>query len=458
MLAHVRPSRFTVFLLALALLCVPAAAQAQTSGDAVLELLRVLRDHNMLTADEYDALRGRVAATSTSTPTPAPSVDDTVKRALTGKWYERIGVKGYAQLRMTNTFAGDGVAVEVPSDRSVNDNETLMLRRGRLVLAGDITDHLALYAQTDFNASSNGGDSSLQMRDLYADIALDKARTFRVRVGQSKVPYGFINMQSSQNRAALERPDAINSAVEGERDLSAYLMWAPARTRTLFKELVTRGLKGSGDYGVIAVGALSGQGMNRPDQNGSLHWLGRASYPFALHNRQIVELAINGYTGKFVTTTQSVTIDGTTITPSRPADGQADDRVGVTAVLYPQPFGIEAEWNVGRGPELASDFRRIETARLNGGYVQLSYRTAGHLGTWFPFTRWQYFDGARKFAKNAPRSRVNEVDFGLEFAKWSEVEVTGMFTHTFERVRTSAAPYLTTRQANRLAVQVQWNY
>src|SRR3546814_7715735 len=28
-----------------------------------------------------------------------------------------------------------------------------------------------------------------------------------------------------------------------------------------------------------------------------------------------------------------------------------DDRVGIHAMLYPQPFGIQAEWNWGRGPE-----------------------------------------------------------------------------------------------------------
>jgi hypothetical protein len=38
-------------------------------------------------------------------------------------------------------------------------------------------------------------------------------KEYRVRIGQSKVPYGFENLQSSQNRLSLDRNDALNSAV-----------------------------------------------------------------------------------------------------------------------------------------------------------------------------------------------------------------------------------------------------
>jgi hypothetical protein len=88
----------------------------------------------------------------------------------------------------------------------------------------------------------------------------------------------------------------------------------------------------------------------------------------------------------------------------------------------------------------------------------VNYHTKNSAGTWLPFTRWQYFDGARKFARNAPADFVNEIDFGVEFAKWSEVEITGMFTHTFQRTRTSSFPFARTRDANRVGLQVQWNY
>ncbi len=165
-------------------------------------------------------------------------------------------MRGYAQFRFSEVAQGEGPDLEVPADRSVNENESFVMRRGRFVMSGDVSEHLALYAQADFNASTGAADYSLQMRDLYADVNLDKEKAFRVRLGQSKVPYGWVNMQSSQNRAPFERADAINSAVEGERDYGMYLMWASPAVRQRYRDLVSLGLKGSGDYGSVAVGSL----------------------------------------------------------------------------------------------------------------------------------------------------------------------------------------------------------
>jgi hypothetical protein len=403
-----------------------------------------------------DALAARVQALERQV---ASDASDVVKKALANKWYEKIGLRGYTQFRFTEVKQGEGVDLEVPADRSVNANETLMIRRGRFIFSGDVTDHLFLYAQSDFNASTGATDFSVQMRDLYADVALDARKAWRVRLGQSKVPYGWVNMQSSQNRGPLERPDGLNGAVEGERDLGAYLMWASPEARRRFRDLVGQGLKGSGDYGVVSAGVYSGQGLNRPDQNGSPHVVARVSYPFELASGQFFELGVQGYYGRFVTQTQAITpTGGGTLTPTRPDEGLVDERVALTAVWYPQPFGFETEWNVGRGPELSDDLTRVESRPLQGGYVQVDYRHAKGGPSVFPFVRWQYYDGGRKFARNAPPMKVNEVDIGLEFARWAELELTMIYTRTFERTRTSLFPYSASRGANRVGFQAQWNY
>lgn len=481
--------------MAAAMLIVPTA-RAYAGNEAMLKLLRILRDRGSITAEEYEDLRQAAEAPETSAAPPAvpaaplPTAQartapealpastealttrvqaleaqvakqdtDVVKKALANKWYERIGLRGYTQFRFAEAGASEsGPDVEVPADRSVNDKESFIIRRGRFVFSGDATERLALYAQMDFNGSTGAADFSLQMRDLYADIALDKSKAFRVRLGQSKVPFGWVNLQSSQNRAALERPEGLNSAVEGERDYGAYLMWASPEARRRFRDLVGQGLKGSGDYGVLSVGVYNGQGLNRPDLNGDPHMVVRASYPFKLASGQFFELGAQAYHGTFVTATQAITANGATITPASDADGVLDQRVGVTAVWYPQPLGIEAEWNFGRGPELSDDLRSIDERSLHGGYVQVNYRRANSFGTWFPFVRWNYYDGGRKFARNAPHMKVNEVDFGLELGKWTELELAMIYTRTFERTRTSAFPYAEAKGINRLGVQVQWNY
>jgi hypothetical protein len=397
----------------------------------------------------------------------ARDVDATVKAVLqdadkrsapTGdkKWYDRINIRGYTQLRYQLFQDYTDPNFNVPADRSVGEDQTFVIRRSRLVFSGDVSDHLSLYFQLDAAASlSSDVDFTVQARDLYADISIDKDKEFRFRVGQSKVPFGWVNLQSSQNRAPFERPDAINSAVEGERDIGVFFMWAPKQAREHFKELVAKGLKGSGDYGVLALGAYSGQGLNRSDKNNETHVLARAAYPFKLPGGQFVEAGVQAYTGRFVVSTGGV--DGG-LTPSADPDGVRDERAGAAFVWYPQPLGVEAEWNVGRGPQLTPDASRIDDQFLHGGYVQLNYRLVEPtLGVFFPFVRWNYYDGGRKFARNAPRDLVNELDLGLEWSPWPDVELTAMYTHTIDRTNTRNVPY-DDAQGDRFGLQLQFNY
>jgi hypothetical protein len=343
--------------------------------------------------------------------------------------------------------------LNVPNDGIANDLATFGIRRGRVIYAGDATNHLYMYLQADYFGSISGG-SGLQARDYYADVSLDPAREWRVRLGQSKVPFGWSNLQSSQNRLAIERPDAINGAVEGERDIGAYLMWAPYEIRNRFKDLVKMGLRGSGDYGLFAIGAYSGNGLNRADNNGQTHYVARVSYPFEFDNGQFLELGVQGYTGRFLPTTAS--IDGVRPTIGD-VKGLRDERVGVTAILYPQPFGIEAEWNWGRGPVLSNDMSMISAESLSGGYIQASYRHIfDNQQEIVPFVRWQHFNGGRKFAENAPRNVVDELAVGLRYIPYPEVEMSLMYSHG-DRTNTRSAPFDQVK-SRFLSIQAQVNF
>jgi hypothetical protein len=135
-----------------------------------------------------------------------------------------------------------------------------------------------------------------------------------------------------------------------------------------------------------------------------------------------------------------------------------DRRAALTAVWYPQPFGIEAEWTMGEGPELNISRGGITSEFLHGGYVQLNYRKATDCGVFFPFARWNYYDGGRKFGGNAPASKVNELDIGLEWLPWPEVELTLVYTRSYERTNTRTFPYANTEDGNRVGMQVQVNF
>lgn len=377
-----------------------------------------------------------------------------------GPWYKRFRVDGYVQLRQTWGIDGEADFLNVPADRSVNRDESLFLRRGRFKFSGDISERIFFYSQFDTFASvfGSGGSLGLQTRDVYIDLGLDESHEYRFRFGKSKVPYGWVNMQSSQNRAPMERPEGLNSAVEGERDIGVYFMYTPVEVRRRLKDLVASGLKGSGDYGMFTIGAYNGQGLNRSDRNGELHGLVRLTYPWLFENGQYFETSIAAYSGRFVSGLSPLSDGINQWTPGAAPDGVRDQRVALTAIYFPQPFGIEAEWTLGRGPALSSDFQSIESASLYGGYILANYRFENDYGKWFPFVRWNYYDGARKFANNAPPSLVNELDIGFEWLPWKELEFTLMYTHTFDRNDTRVFPYQNVRGANRFAAQVQWNY
>jgi len=403
--------------------------------------------------------RGQVEELTKVTDNTSPSTmsKGELDSLLADKWYERLKLKGYLQVR-GESILHDTNGLFVENDPFANHTSSLGIRRGRVAYSGDVTSHLYLYAQMDFFgtvSATNGTNYVVQARDYYADISLDPAREHRFRMGLSKIPFGFATMQSSQNRLALERPEAIDTAVENQRDFGAYYMWAPYAIRERFKDLVKMGLRGSGDYGVVALGTYAGNGINRPDNNGEMHYLARLTYPFEFSNGQFLELGVQGYWGRFLPTTAAIAGVGTPTVAN--SHGVVDSRVAVSGILYPQPFGIETEWNWGRGPVLSKDMRTIAAGNLSGGYIQPAYRHVfANQKELIPFVRWQTYNGGRKFANNAPVDKVNEIGFGFRYIPYPELELTAMYMHG-NRTNTNVAPYSNTSY-DYLGIQAQVNF
>ncbi len=376
-------------------------------------------------------------------------------------WYEKMSIDGYTQFRQTEQLNDAAKLIGgLPADRSVDPIQSFVVRRARFKISGDFG-RVFLYYQTDAAASVDSGTSKnfgLQTRDIYADVALDEAKEHRIRIGVSKVPYGWVNMQSSQNRLAIERPEALNSAVEGERDQGVYYMYASKESRELFKKHVKEGFKGSGDYGVFTAGFYSGNGLNRADNNGEVHSIVRFSYPWVAESGQMYEAGVGAYAGRFKLTPTAISGVGTPTADARQlSDGFKDRRVYATFVMFPQPFGLEAEWTSGQGPQLNDARTAIEEQDLNGGYILANYRYQyGEGSELLPFVRWNYYDGARKFGTNAHKMVVNEMDFGVEWQWRKELEIVLMYSVTGERTNSSGTGIVT--GARRVALQAQFNY
>ena len=307
------------------------------------------------------------------------------------------------------------------------------------------------------------------MRDLYADVYLDTTKIHRLRVGLSKVPYGFENMQSSQNRVPLDRTDAINSAVApNERDIGVFYYWTPEEYQKLFATLVRGGLKGSGNYGVFALGIYDGLrrvgGRSElelahgqpPDAAGAIQQRANRRgehprLPGRLRRRRLPDSSARcGSDGHHPTNT-----GGTR--------GISEERIAGTLVWYPQPFGFQAEWQTGRGPGLNDAQTAVGVRHIDGGYLMGMYRheTCRH-GIFTPYCRYQQYTGGYRNIANAPFGHQHQTDFGLEWQISKQMELVLEYslvnTPNFTARNTTNAVSYGDFEGSTLRMQFQFNY
>ncbi|HAD14399.1 MAG TPA: porin [Saprospirales bacterium] len=373
-----------------------------------------------------------------------------VKPASSSKWYDKLSLRGYAQFRYNRLFETNPELRCEQCDRSIGKGQTFSFRRARLILSGDVHERVFTYIQFDYSAdASSTSKHFLQVRDAYFDLALDKKKEYRLRIGQSKVPFGFENLQSSSNRLPFDRSDALNSAAANERDFGVFFMYAPQKKREFYKNFTSDALKSSGDYGIFAFGLYNGQTANRPEQNDNLHAVARLSYPFKV-GKQIIEPGIQAYSGKFtlLSTTKGVkTNENLTYT---------DRRVAATVVLYQQPFGILAEYNIGESPSFDPQSDSVRVQKLNGGFITASYRTKLGKGSINPYARYQVFDGAKKHEVDARKYDMNELEIGVEWIPLKNMEFTVAYVISNRKYWDYATDYA--EKGNFLRIQVQANY
>ncbi|MGY6743768.1 MAG: porin [Cecembia sp.] len=363
------------------------------------------------------------------------------------QWYETIQLRGYAQMRYNGLFETNPNLQCAQCDRSWGgDGGGFFFRRIRMIFSGQIHERIFMYIQPDL---ASGGSNLAQIRDAYFDLGLDAKQEFRLRIGQSKVPFGFENLQSSQNRLPLDRNDGLNSAVLNERDLGVFFYYAPSEIRKRFSYLVSSGLKGSGDYGVFGLGLYNGQTANLPERNKNFHIVSRASYPWELPSGQFIEASFQAYTGKFVINRNPQTdFDQTEF---------EEFRYGPTIVVYPQPFGIQAEFNWGRGPEYDPVTNDVVDAPLRGGYVLANYFIQKGKDIFIPFSRYHYYKGGKKFELDATRHRVNELEIGVEWQPNKNFELVAMYTISDRTFENSLNPN-NRQQGSLLRLQAQVNF
>ncbi len=387
--------------------------------------------------------------------TSLAEIQKVVNETLLSKWYERIQLRGYAQFRYNRLLEDNNKLTCRSCDSSMGDKQGFFMRRARLTFYGDVNDRVFVYIQPDYATNATAGGNTqqnyFQIRDAYFDYHLTESKEWRVRTGISKVPFGFDVLQSSSNRAALDRSDAINTSAPNERDTGVFLMYAPTEVRKRFKELANASLKGTGDYGMIAIGAYNGQTLGRQEKNNDLHRAVRLTYPFKLDNGQFIEVSVQAYEGKFSTVEQGQDEDF------------YDQRSAASFIYYPQPFGFQAEWTIGQGPEFDSSTNKIEQNDLEGGYAQINYNLNIDNQRFFPYVRYQQYDGGKKNLTGAEYTKMNEWEFGTEWQPHAAFELVAAYAIADRRTQSAAGSDPKTggknhQMGNLLRLQAQFNY
>jgi hypothetical protein len=341
-------------------------------------------------------------------------------------WSDKITIRGYTQVRNNRLFESNSDLVSEQGDKSIGNKQGFFIRRMRIIFFGQLSDNVYFYIQPDFASSASSTSLHFaQLRDAYFDVSLDKKREFRFRIGQSKVPYGFENLQSSQNRLPFDRNDAFNSAVSNERDLGVFFMYCPKKVRELYSSFVNDGLKGSGDYGIFSFGLYNGQVANKPELNNNSHIVSRLTYPVKLGN-QIIEPGIQAYSGMWVMPKDQIT----STTKVVKSYEYLDQRYAASLVLYPKPFGIQAEYTIGKGPEYDAGKDSILTKDLKGGYVTLSYIIKIKKHIIIPFVRGSTYQGGKKHELDARSYRVDEIEGGIEYQPFKNFEFTAAYLYS----------------------------
>lgn len=441
---------------------VEALQAANRAAPAPVEVAASAPAHAVTSAPTAVPVQVAAAAASPA-PSPAPAHTEHAKKKA---WYEKIMLRGYTQLRMNEIVSGPKVAdagisrLRSVQDSGINENGGFSIRRARLIVQGDISDRVSLYMQGDLaSAVSNQSgterrENFFQMRDAYADVWLDKAKTLRLRFGQSKVPFGWENMQSSSNRVPLDRTDAINAPVPSERDIGAVAYFTPVKIQKIWDELAADGQKLFGNYGAFGVGVFNGQSTNRTERTGGLMTVAMMSIPVRLDGLggifegQVAEFGASGIRNQFKPEVRSGGVSALAI---------RDDHVAVHGMIYPKPFGIQAEWTWGTSPQWDPAINDIVSRRATGGYVMGMLRAAHTpYGSIIPFVRWQHYRGGWKAAINAPRLETDETEMGVEWQPMKELEVTVSYANV---TRNEADERRSGRaKGDIVRAQVQWNY
>ncbi len=374
------------------------------------------------------------------------------------RWYERIKMNGYAQLRYT-TRSQNNLTNQQGESFSNNHPQDFFFRRIRLVFEGQVSERIAFFLQ--FALEGNGFDlENNEMVDMYGDYYITTDKVHRFRFGLHRVPNSFDTYRSSSQRQELDRAEAVQTGAPGERDLGLAYYWSPKIAQQRFTRLAAYH-NGPGDYGVFGIMVYNGQGRSQTEQNRNKHIGAKLAYPWELPDGRLVETGVLGYTGEFVVGSVGALGSSSATRCSNPLRGSGcpiqDKRITAYIWSPPQPWGVMAEYVIGRGPERDAQGIVREQA-LHGGYAQLNYTWRySDVGMLTPYIRYGYYHGGMKNFQAAAADNTMW-NFGLVWEPDTHLRLVSEYS-LHDRLDTTALRFNTPQEeiyGQMMRFQIQW--
>lgn len=193
------------------------AMPAQANNEAMMDLLKVLRDQGTITAQNYDLLANAAKADKESAEAIKTDVANATKATekmpiITTKGKIKVeSADGNWSFQPIGRVMWDAVSADADTGDSADDVKGTELRRARLGFEGTIYDW-----GYKFEADFAGGDASI--KDAYISYGT-KIGDLKagVKLGQSHIPFGLNTKISSKYMTFMDRPMFADSTVSPAR-------------------------------------------------------------------------------------------------------------------------------------------------------------------------------------------------------------------------------------------------
>lgn len=253
-----------------------AVMPAQANNDAMIDLLKVLRDKGTISADDYSLLANAAKADKEATEAQKAELKKEVKEATADM--PVITTKGKLKIedREGNwSFQPIGRVmwdyIDTDEDGSgAEDFQGTELRRARLGFEGDIYNW-----GYKFEGDFAKGNTSI--KDAYVKYGTKLAgNKFGVKLGQSHIPFGLNTKISSKYMSFMDRPWFADSEISPARQSGAVVSLADPE----YKWTLSAG---------YTIGELGGGSTNK-DEDGTTFAVRGSFVPYMASKTQMVQI------------------------------------------------------------------------------------------------------------------------------------------------------------------------